>query len=1125
MLPANVEVYVGAPIQHESERLALEESLRLLVSTKRSAVLVANADFGGRQVDLVLATENRLVVIEVKSFARAVSGRENGHWKMATASGGWKDIRNPYLQALHAKFAVRDAMPKPGLSPSQYPAGAVVFVPRKPRDSETCPGNFKVSIIDLGDVNEITLAGRQNWRDAREQLRQVAVELCCTRVSSMTEACDPVLAKYTLLIAQYGQEFEKVYGPGEKLVPFDCQDRNERAVQSQAVYRRLAGGEQDALILGGSGRGKTMLAWASAVEYVHRGGIALIVAVKDYEGNLRKVLNEEAALLGMPSASSLLEARRRLCRPVLIVVDGYNECAKAHRAGLTRRVSALARRCDARVLVTSQIPLSRADLLPLETIRVPPTSLKTKREIVREVLGVADIPEHMERLLGSVSSGLEAKVVAEIGQYVRTDAGRFRLFDAFARRRLRGLANAAIRAAAMVAGWLADHVAFSLSVRDLDRILASDGIESDAVVGLENGGFLSRRGDRVGFTHESFLDVFAAEAVIRTCGGSVDALLEAIRSPGNADRVDLIIGAIDDQSILDKFLVRLDDPEAIRACLSGDCGAQALEWAEARCVDILCRVNDEAKRVRFARVGTDYFDNEFDNSTLVAWSNCDEAFLAVLPRLIWLGKHLEATLQAVGTMDRRLHDETDRIRTEAHDQQHALEHRLFARTYVFAGSGQSPGISMICSALHSGAIGLLERGAPVPLGMLKRLVAMHGNGDRMSAGQLLLILLLSRREEFSDGFVARSIRTAWSTAPYHLRLSLLEAAQFAAPKTEEGRQRLLQVLENLPNPGPLLGSTLLDALQSLGGLEQAEDDHREVARNEVASCLDKRTEAAASDAWRLYVCQFDHPLAAAYWDAIHDLAEDDQKRLMAMAAEGAEIGSFFLDTLLVGICWFGDAKLCGALSRFTKPPPADMSAPLNAVRAFLTANIGLARLRCRLPRDDKPLDTRASALRACGSLLYWSNRMDIDHEARAREFRKPLRVLDSRSLDFALDAIRMCEHAGFPEGIGLSEEPPIVWSVAKEHGSELIGLCRQTLRRPEAQKGCFTYFTENDKWSCLSLAMNVLALHGNSVDAALLRGFSKNPALGRSAIAALKVLEERGSHSIHQDVPLSRPSI
>ena len=1110
VLPDGVEVYVGATIQYGSERLVLQECLQVLEGANQSAVLVANALFSGRQVDLVLATDRRLVVIEAKGYSRAVSGSENGPWKMETAGGEWREVGNPYLQALEAKFAVRDVVSRRDSRRAPYPAGAVVFVPGKPQGSETCPGDFKVSMVNLGNLDEIVLAPERNWTDACAQLRRVGTELGCTSVYSIAEACDPVVAKDGQLIAQYGQALARTYAPGEKLVPFDCQDANGKAMQSQAVCRRVSGGEADALVIGGSGCGKTMLAWACAVEFVHRRGVALVIPVKDYEGNLAQVLNEEATLLGMPSAIRVLKACRRLCRPVLIVVDGYNECAESHRAGLTRRVATLARMCDARVLVTSRIPLTRGDLLSLETIRVPATSLETKRGIVLESLGVAEIPGSMELLLGSVSSGLEARVVADVGSEVPPGAGRFRLFDAFARRRLGGLASAGIRAAATIAGWLADRVAFSLSVRDLDRIQVSEGIENDAVVGLENAGFLSRRGDRVSFTHESFLDGFAAEAVVRACGSSIGRLLDAIRSPANVERADLIIGAIDDAAHLDRFFARLDDPEAIRACLSGTCGARALEWAEARSVEMLDRISDEAKAVRVACVKIGRIDVEFDGGSLVAWSDSDRAFLAVLPRMIWRGEHLEAILEAVGTMDRRLYEEAERIRREADYPKDTLEDHLFASTYVFRNSRPGPGISMICSALHSGVIGLKESEAPVPLGKLKRLVAMHGNGVELSSGQLLLVLQLSRWEELAEGFISRSIQETWSKAPYHLRLRLLEAVPGAAPKTEESRRVLRQVLEDLPNPGPALGSLLIEALQSLGVLEEAEENHFEVARDEVARCLDNRNGAEAGEAWRLYVCQFDHPFEMVYWKAIHELAEDDQKRLLAMAAEGAEIGSFFLDTLLVSLCWFGDAKLCGPLSRFVKPPPADELAPLDAVRAFVTAHIGLGRLGCSLPGDDEPSDSRAAALGACGSLLYWSNRTDVDHETRARECRGPLRVLDSRSQDCALDAIRNCQVAGPPERLARPGEPSVVWSVIKEHGRELTGLCRRALHRPENQTGCFRHFGEDEKWSCLSLAMDVLALHGNSIDAALLRGFAKDPALGRSAIAALKVLEERG---------------
>ena len=115
------------------------------------------------------------------------------------------------------------------------------------------------------------------------------------------------------------------------------------------------------------------------------------------------------------SAIRLLSAAQNLHRPILLIVDGYNECRKAVRESLTLELVAWARRYTARLLITSQIPLARQDLLTLRRIKVPRPLTETKVAIAKNVMGVDVLPKDIEQLLGAISTGLEAKLVGEVG--------------------------------------------------------------------------------------------------------------------------------------------------------------------------------------------------------------------------------------------------------------------------------------------------------------------------------------------------------------------------------------------------------------------------------------------------------------------------------------------------------------------------------------------------------------------------------------------------------------------------------------------------------------------------------------------------------------------------------------
>jgi len=120
-----------------------------------------------------------------------------------------------------------------------------------------------------------------------------------------------------------------------------------------------------------SGCGKSLLSYSIGLVGLARGSVPIVLPAKDFEGNLRDVVNREATLLEARSASALISAARRLKPPTYTVVDGYNECTPGERQSLTRSIAAAVKRYRARGVISSSIPRERGDLLPARSYAVP----------------------------------------------------------------------------------------------------------------------------------------------------------------------------------------------------------------------------------------------------------------------------------------------------------------------------------------------------------------------------------------------------------------------------------------------------------------------------------------------------------------------------------------------------------------------------------------------------------------------------------------------------------------------------------------------------------------------------------------------------------------------------------
>ena len=229
-----------------------------------------------------------------------------------------------------------------------------------------------------------------------------------------------------------------------------------------------------------------------------------------------------------------------------------------------------------------------------------------------------------------------------------------------------------------------------------------------------------------------------------------------------------------------------------------------------------------------------------------------------------------------------------------------------------------------------------------------------------------------------------------------------------------------------------------------------------------------------------------------------------------MAANSVGDTAFFLAPLLIELASFGDSGAGDSIARWTALPPTDSFMPQDGVAVFVVAHIALARLGCPLPRWRGEADGHsAEALAACGTILYWFNRGDLEETTKRHACDAALRVLVRHERGAALDVLRHCEYA-IVGGLQLLPGPvPVERSIVNGFPGEAAEICRHALAGPASQVGYFRHYSEFDRRNNLTFAIDVLARHGKSTDLRLLRGYANDAALGTSAIAAVRAIAER----------------
>jgi hypothetical protein len=175
-------IYIGRPIEHDSERKFLASTVQKLEDQYIPYVILANVHVGGRQIDSIIATARGVSVVEVKSSYLPVRGGLNGSWECLHASGEWRPYTNAYQQTLGAKNALRDAMSAAKEVGEFYSDGYVVFTSGFAEGSELTKGDFKVEVVTLGQfLSNVNVERSSPW--SLDDWKSFAGKLTLTPIS------------------------------------------------------------------------------------------------------------------------------------------------------------------------------------------------------------------------------------------------------------------------------------------------------------------------------------------------------------------------------------------------------------------------------------------------------------------------------------------------------------------------------------------------------------------------------------------------------------------------------------------------------------------------------------------------------------------------------------------------------------------------------------------------------------------------------------------------------------------------------------------------------------------------------------------------------------------------------
>lgn len=1087
-----IKIYIGTPIQYESERIAVNIILQKLKKENVEAVLLINFNIKTTQIDIVLIVKGFLYVFEVKGSLLPLRGTTNSDWEKQSSNGDWIRIRNYYNQALNASYVIKDAFLQ-----SNYPEAVLLFVPGLPLNSVIPDSDFKVKSINISDLQSFHFSGKTgniNSSDIENFVRKHGL----TSVSE-NSLMDSKLLEANQQLSNYCESFSRSYSSElVKVIPTECKIGND-VVSAVRLQDYLFNGNW--LITGKSGYGKSILAKQIALDYVKKGVAVVYLEAIFFDGIFKTLFDQEVALLGFNSAKTLINVTERLNAELIIIIDGYNECPEINRKRLGRCLLALSRRYTIRIIVVTQNTPEELVNLDLKSIEVFAPSIEVKKAIAGLYAG-SDIISKLEPLLKAVSTSMEANIVGEIASDNVSSASRFTLFDYYVRKKLSNRVDEGIKILILIANWLTQRTTFTISLRESQRICEQHQISSGIIDYLIDQNLLKKSFDKISYSHELFLNTYISENLIQNA--NAQEILTSLNEPANYDRQDFILGAIEDFTLLSEVLYGISSDSIVKHLMDGSCGLFAKQWAYLRYEEIFKFIDIEASNIEFEIIEDALRPVKIKADSLRSWTDQELAFIYAIPYFLRQGYFIEKFCTSISIADESINKYFKTLVEEAKAKGIGLRSNLFMTAYIPL-SQSIFAVGSIISGIQSGINALDDDKINIELQQVLKKTTL-GNG------QLFFLLQLARFSDLNKLFypvIESHLTNKLKYIPHHLRLQLFDSIPYCW-STEEQRERLITLINTLPDEtNAFVASHITETLLALGAMEEDELNHHEVVKQEIQTVLDspdfKETWLTAN---YIYTSQFDHPFDSAYYQVISSLEPEKKNKLIEAALKGAaekETGDFFITSLIIEASKALGKNVEHLLDRWKVVPDLNSGLVDEARDSFFVTYVILGfygiSINNVLSEENRPID---NALYACANILYWINRKDVNETEQIKACSKAWAILNRHELGASVDSLWTTLTSLRWRSNYIYDELKMI-QISEVFPNEIAEVCRQALRMPELQISVSKW----GKTDIVGRAINLLGQFGSIVDLPLLRTLSNEKQHGVMAIEAIKVIESK----------------